>query len=384
MKKNIWIAIIVLIILAGGGWIWYQWTRQPAHAPQTNTQTNENQNMKLPNEEKVLRTAILMVEKGEVSLQRQSETETVTDSAVLKEGDMVTTKADSKATIVFADDSIVRLNENTQLYLTVIDLESENKTIDMMQSFGETWHKVENFMSGDLYTVQHGNTIVGVRGTVFDMQVREQNKVLVSVISHKVEVADRLAKKSEEILENSAFLYDEKQHVFKVSEKLYKELSSTDWFEVNRKADKAIQELEQKVENVFDYYLDEKNLTLFTGEVIQRITNENINALLEWWDNPNLYQKLPPEYLRAYEEGMKAYEKYIQTIGNMNINWQEYEKTLQMIENMNLNVSIPDDVYNAIDSLKNLNVNFTPPDMPDLNLLDVPANIPSIPVVPSP
>lgn len=370
MNKKILFSILILIVLAGGGFFVYQMmTKNSVPVETQNVVSNTNQNETKTDDGKVLREAILKVEKGEASLQRGEDIQTITTSAVLTEGDMITTKKDATAMIVFADSSIVRLKENTEVYLSAINISDEGKQIDMIQTFGETWHKVNELMKGDRYTVRNSNTIVGVRGTVFDLLIPDKQKLTVSVLSHSVEVVDTTTKQSETVQEKNALLYDEAKTKFVVSPKLYEDLSASAWFAENKKADDQIDQLQQTNPHLFDYYVKKENLQLLPDTVPPL----KINPLprgINWWEDPLYHQQLPAEYLQQMEAGLRAYEEFLRTVGNMNFNWQEYEDALNTIKNMNLNISIPPDVYKSLDQLKNMN--YTVPTIPDTTNLQVP------------
>ncbi len=383
MNKKIWLAFVILVVLAGGSLSGCGSTTQktaPANMQNVVANGNENQNETKPEPQKELREAILKVEKGEVDLRRGSDSQTINTSAVLKEGDMITTGSKSEAMIVFADDSVVRLNENTQIFLSTIDLSEKEKQIDMLQSFGETWHKVSTLLGNDRYSVRHGDTIVGVRGTVFDLRIPAKKKIQLSVISSQVEVINARTKKSQLVKERNALLYDEEKPEFNLSSKLYEDLSSSPWFENNNKADEVLDELKKTEPDLFEYYREAENLNLFPDTLPVLDSEGNTNSVSEnWWEAPELYKQLPAEYMKEYEAGWREYEKFLQEMKTMNldIDWAEYDAAMESLKNLNMNFDIPDEVYDSMEQLKNMNFSL-PPDMPKIPSYQIPAyEIPS-------
>lgn len=105
----------------------------------------------------------------------------------LKEGDSVKTGAKAKASVVFFDSSILRLNENTEI--VVKDIVSQGgKKVTLEQTAGQTWSRVLKISGIKEYSVETPNTVATVRGTGFSISVGDGDTT-VAVKEGKVHVA---------------------------------------------------------------------------------------------------------------------------------------------------------------------------------------------------
>lgn len=82
---------------------------------------------------------------------------------ILKNNDVVKTGPNSEATISFPSGSELRLDENTQITVTV---QSKDK-VSIFQSLGRTWSRVVKLTGSQKYEVETPNAVATVRGTDF-------------------------------------------------------------------------------------------------------------------------------------------------------------------------------------------------------------------------
>jgi hypothetical protein len=163
MKKIILIGIIILAIAAtAGGWYWWQ-------------QNNSD-----------VETAVLVYESGLVSYKLPA----ANDYQVLEleefnlpTGSFVKTDAGSYARIFLPDNSLISLDEKTE-----IQLNYSPKAVDVQQLVGQTWNRVQTLTQGGTYQVQTPTTIAAVRGTVFGVSTDEDKFSEIFVEESSVDV----------------------------------------------------------------------------------------------------------------------------------------------------------------------------------------------------
>ncbi len=137
--------------------------------------------------------AMLAVQSGEVFVNDSP----ASAGMELKEGDTVKTGAKSKASLVFFDSSILRLNENTEI--VVKDIVSQgDKKVNLEQTAGQTWSRVLKISGIKEYSIETPNTVATVRGTGFAVSIGDgdtiiavkEGKVLVAAMDENQVVAE--------------------------------------------------------------------------------------------------------------------------------------------------------------------------------------------------
>jgi len=102
------------------------------------------------------------------------------DNYQVKSGDSVRTNASSKVIIELPDESILRLNENSEVELTQIGLAD----IIINQKKGEVFHRV-NDKSPAIYRVKHNDVELTALGTAFNVMIKD-NLTYLTVTENKV------------------------------------------------------------------------------------------------------------------------------------------------------------------------------------------------------
>mgnify|MGYP001574211308 CR=1 FL=1 len=124
------------------------------------------------------RQAVVQNVKGVVELKRAQELwMPVQSGAVLKQGDIIRTKAGSSATIKLegtSENSTVEMKENTQMKLAELfedkAVSTQNTLLDV--ALGSILVKAEHLRAaGSKFEVKTPTSIVGVRGTTFSVTV---------------------------------------------------------------------------------------------------------------------------------------------------------------------------------------------------------------------
>lgn len=112
--------------------------------------------------------ATLTLYKGDAEILEwgQTDAEEASDAQLILEGDQVTTLADSWATLEFYDGTKVRLDQNTQLVLTEVEIAEESEQVLLELIEGRIWvyHEVENDQPLDIQIKTAVMNIQSVQG----------------------------------------------------------------------------------------------------------------------------------------------------------------------------------------------------------------------------
>jgi len=144
--------------------------------------------------------AKLQIDKGTVEVKTDSAYRTAANNMELKQGYSVRTLADSQATIIFLDSSVMRLDQNTEITLTRIDTAQNTSSITVTQSSGNTWNRVVRLSGISDYEVQTPTAVATVRGTAFSVDVAAESTI--SVVKGKVGVAPKGNRAAEVVIQN--------------------------------------------------------------------------------------------------------------------------------------------------------------------------------------
>jgi hypothetical protein len=123
---------------------------------------------------KVLKT------EGEVNLTRNSQQSKINVDDILYEKDIIQTSAKSSAIIVFlANDSTVRLDENTKIEISLYTGDGQDTKINLDQPFGKTWHRIKKLLGqNSSYEVNAPTVVASVRGTGFGVDADSKNATI--------------------------------------------------------------------------------------------------------------------------------------------------------------------------------------------------------------
>ncbi len=146
--KTIGIIILVIIIIAAGGLFYLL---SPASA--------------VP--------ATLYVREGSVEVKSGDAWSVAQNGMELDIGNSVRTLADSLASIIFYDNSVVRLESNTEVNIKELTSSKGTSTVSLKQQTGEIWSKVLKLAGvGTDLEVETPTTVATIRGTAFGVVVR--------------------------------------------------------------------------------------------------------------------------------------------------------------------------------------------------------------------
>ena len=102
----------------------------------------------------------------------------------LSEGDRVTTGKKSRMELKLPDKSFIRFDEHTTFELKSIDFDKKRKerNIKVNMVLGKTWANVSKLFGGKRrFAILTKMAVAGVRGTVYRLNVEEDNSVLIKV-----------------------------------------------------------------------------------------------------------------------------------------------------------------------------------------------------------
>ena len=161
--------------------------------------------------------AVLYVDEGTVEVNTGSGWTQGSDEMELPAGAQVRTGSGA-ASVVLLEGEVMHLEPNTEVTLSEV---SENK-IKILQTLGETWHKVTKISGVSTYEVETPNTVATVRGTEFYVNtgedddiaveegeveagfVKQPSKKLMVKSKHKMKMQAKLDKMTEEELGDDA------------------------------------------------------------------------------------------------------------------------------------------------------------------------------------
>lgn len=130
---------------------------------------------------------------GDVNVFREGREIQVTMGLLLVGEDIVRTGAGSKAAIRFLDQSLTRLDENTEVKISKLFINPGNKSqtiVELILHRGRVWARVINLVD-DLsrFQVKANNTVaVAKKKAAFEVELPKNNKAKISAIQHRVEL----------------------------------------------------------------------------------------------------------------------------------------------------------------------------------------------------
>ncbi|MBN1381927.1 MAG: FecR domain-containing protein [Deltaproteobacteria bacterium] len=111
---------------------------------------------------------------------------------VLKRDDEVATGEDSRLELIMSDGSRVRFAEKTRFILQQSDFDIQKKEgrVRFHLSIGRCWANIVRAIKGkSVFELSCNNAVAGVRGTIYRMNVNEDESALVKVYKGRVEVS---------------------------------------------------------------------------------------------------------------------------------------------------------------------------------------------------
>ena len=123
-----------------------------------------------------------------------TEVQAISQGDFLFEGDRIETGKDSKIELKLPDGSYIRYAESTtfELVSAAYDAPKKQRSINISMILGKTWAKVSRFFGQrGRFSVTTRTAVAGVRGTVYRLNVNEDNSVMIKVYWGEVVVNNR-------------------------------------------------------------------------------------------------------------------------------------------------------------------------------------------------
>lgn len=118
---------------------------------------------------------------------------------VVRVGCEVSIGADSRLEVVLPDKSMVRFSEKTKFKLVQAEVRDDGKrSVGISVTIGKIWTNVRKLLpgKGDKFEISCQNAVAGVRGTIYRMDVENDQSAMVKVYDGEVSVAG-VAKKQQ-------------------------------------------------------------------------------------------------------------------------------------------------------------------------------------------
>lgn len=120
---------------------------------------------------------------------------------IVLQGDTIQTGKSSRIEIRLPDESYIRFGEKTKFFLEAASLNQKNRTrdISVRMLLGKVWAKASKLFSGrGRFAISTRTAVAGVRGTVYRMNVSEDNSAVVKVYYGEVLVSSKEKIKKQE------------------------------------------------------------------------------------------------------------------------------------------------------------------------------------------
>jgi hypothetical protein len=134
---------------------------------------------------------VLSVVEGGVLVERDGEFIDVYEDLVLESGDSITTSSDSLAVIQYFDDSVTRLDSNTQIVITSLDRPRDNSLnsyVEISLLDGMLWSRVINLVDeNSAFVVNAAEVSTKTQRGAFNIEVGS-DEVEVGVFNYSVEI----------------------------------------------------------------------------------------------------------------------------------------------------------------------------------------------------
>lgn len=167
---------------------------------QSNQVQEQSSKQNLKQDRIVGRSVVVMQFEGDVKLFREGNAEglLVYEGLHLVEGDKLETASGAYVLLNIDNNKVAKLDGNTQIQLTTVTGDTEKSQTEIYLVAGKITSSVAKLKDGASYLVKTNNSTMGVRGTVFIVEVVE-NKVVVNLLSGSVALSATDTKTGETI-----------------------------------------------------------------------------------------------------------------------------------------------------------------------------------------
>ncbi|MFA5129873.1 MAG: FecR domain-containing protein [Patescibacteria group bacterium] len=231
MKKLLVFLILILAILAGGGYWFWSLGRIPAEVP---------------------RTAALNIESQGVQIRRTRDAgwEQANSGMQIYEGWSVKTDENGRATIRFYDQGETRLSQNTEIVVDKASFEMSGAgrmIVSVKLQTGRVWSRILKLLDiGSSYDVRTTNIVATVRGTSFDLSKNADGSSDILVGESAVTVANLGGKTVTSVAEGIVASFNASGAL--VHQEFASSATQNQWIMSNELADSAFVDTEKKIQ----------------------------------------------------------------------------------------------------------------------------------------
>lgn len=192
-KSRLWIVLgsILTLIVIGVGIFYFS----QKNKSQNNSQVAKESSNALNTQSSTTNSSIdkqdvakfnLYKEEGQISYKADSNSsyqDLNEEQIELPDKSFIKTSIGALAHVIFNDNSMISLDENTE-----IQVNYSATSRDIVQTSGNTWHRIQKLTDNSAYQVETSNTLATVRGTTFGVKIENPTQTSLYVTESQVEV----------------------------------------------------------------------------------------------------------------------------------------------------------------------------------------------------
>jgi len=256
--------------------------------------------------------AVLNIEQGEVQIKTTNDWTQAQNGMEILKNTVIKTGSNSKASIIFFTNNIIRLDENTEISINELISKTNLNKVSITQNIGQTWTKIIKLSGVETdYKIQTPTAIASVRGTAFSLKVTRDESLLrasqgkVDLSSYKTQDNKKIILDTKEVKKSEKVTVDKGSIDQPIT--IENIIDETDWEKENKEKDaqflkearakrmlqgsliiRQIQKqenltIEELVELLEKYEKGEIELKIFTEEEgkLQELTKKQVDELIE-------------------------------------------------------------------------------------------------------
>jgi outer membrane protein assembly factor BamB len=153
----------------------------PAVQQVTRSETLADSALESGNAAVTYREALITFVSGEVYVKGEADWEYVEIGNIVHPGEIIKVGADSLCELQFGQDSVVRIQENSEVALKDFWLEPDKSKVDVNLEVGSVLCKVSKLSGEESFKVRTRTAVCGIRGTEFMVRVSDANDTVLAV-----------------------------------------------------------------------------------------------------------------------------------------------------------------------------------------------------------
>jgi len=206
-----------------------------------NSENKKNEKIELKNAG-FNRQTVLYINKGTVEIKKNRDDSnfvTAESGEKLEDGYIVRTLDDSRATIIFPNEIITRLDENSEIEIKSSSFSDKSSQVFLYQSSGKSWNFVEGGLDLETnYEIETPRSVASVRGTIFSLSILDDRDLFFGV-KDKVDLKNRkLWQEPEKTVFEDGCLEISESGFNNCEESRLRNLKESKWFSWNSEFDK--------------------------------------------------------------------------------------------------------------------------------------------------